>query len=245
MRIAALAFAAAAVIISGCRDTSGIRGYWSSHTPDITDYAAAEEEFADFAQLALQAPEADAFAAVDMLLNKARKDEVTYLVYTDLIARAFATISSPCYSCAIFTHAADKILRQDLLSDFAAEEYSLRREFCLHNRVGDRAEIPLMNDGVQAEIPFETRTLFLVVDQDCPSCRESMRHFTSAKWDSTARVALCYGVGPLPNEGIWQCRRISPDQGIIDTRQAPFFFVTAPGGTVEITYTSVYNEQYL
>ena len=150
MRLAALAFAAMAVIISGCRDNSGVRGYWSLHTPDITDFAAAEEEFAVFAEQAVQASPADAFAAVDMLLRRTRNDELTYLVYTDLIARGFSSIASPCHSCEIFVHAADKILSQGILDGFAAEEYKVRRQFCLHNRVGDRAQIPLLAGGDDA-----------------------------------------------------------------------------------------------
>ena len=240
MRIAALAFAAVAVIISGCHDTSGVRGYWSSHTPDISDYAAAENEFADFALLAVQAPEKDAFAAIDMLLDKARKVDVTYLVYTDLIARGFSVIASPCHSCAIFQHAAGKILKQGILDGFAAEDYKLRLESCLHNRVGDRAEIPTCEED---PVALDVRTLFLVVDQDCPTCRESMQKFSGDEWSNTCRIALCYGRGPLPDTEEWECHRLAPDQTIIDTRQGPFYFVSSPNGTIEISYTPVNKEQ--
>ena len=135
MRLTALVFASLAIIISGCRDKSGVRGYWYSHTPDISDYASAEAVFTDFVEQAVQAPKADAFAAVDLLLRKAGEDGVTYRVYADLIARGFGTIASPCYSCKIFVHAADNILDRGILDGFSLEEYRLRREFCLHNRV--------------------------------------------------------------------------------------------------------------
>lgn len=243
MRLTALVFASLAIIISGCRDKSGVRGYWYSHTPDISDYASAEAEFTDFVEQAVQAPKADAFAAVDLLLRKAGEDGVIYRVYADLIARGFGTIASPCYSCEIFVHAADNILRKGILDGFSLEEYRLRREFCLHNRVGDVVEIPVLGDWDKAGFLSDRRTVFLVVDQDCPACRESMQRFSSARWDSAGRVALCYGRGPLPDDDGWMCLRLFPDQQIIDTRQAPFFFVTSPGGTVEITYTSVYEVQ--
>lgn len=239
MRRLALIFAAFAAIISGCRNDSGLRGYWSSRTLDISDIAAAEAQFTDFVELAVQAPEADAFAAVDCLLKKARKDEVTYLVYADWIVRGFSSIASPCHSCAIFVHAADKILSQGIVSSYDADEIRRNREFCLHNRVGEKAEIPLL-PGDDA-VPANNRTLFLVVDQDCPTCTESMGRFLLPEWVGTDLVALCYGHGPLPDTDGWNCRRIPSDQNIFDTRQAPFFFVTAADGTVETTYTSVYN----
>ena len=238
MRHFALALAAIAAIISGCRDNSGIRGYWSSRTLDLEDFPTAEEEFANFAELAVQAPEADAFAAIDMLLKKASKDEVTYLVYSDLILRAFGLIASPCHSIPIFMHAADKILSQGIVDPYTAKQFKARREFMLHNNVGDKAEIPL-------PLPLVQRTLFLVIDQSCPSCTATMTRFSSHEWKDTWLVALCYGPGPLPTEPGWDCYSLPSDQTIFDTHEAPFFFVTSPDGTVEIAYTSAYDDSVL
>ena len=242
MRLVALALAASAVIISGCQNKYDVRGYWSSRTINLENIAAAEDEFADFALLASKAPEKDAFAAVDMLLKKAGKDEVAYLVYSEWIIRGFSSISSPCRNCPIFVHAADRILSQGILSDFEADEYRRRREFCLHNQIGDRAEIPLLSDEI---VQFPGRTLFLVLDQDCPSCRESMLKFDSDKWAGTSLVALCCGHGPLPDTPGWKCYRFIHEQEIIDTRQTPFFFVISPDGTIEKSYTPVYDEYVL
>ncbi len=242
MRLASCIFTAIAVIISGCQNNSDVRGYWSSRSLDLENISAAEEQFADFAQLAAKAGESDAFAGVDMLLKKAAKDEVTYLVYSDWIIRSFCSISSPCHNCRVFVHAADKILSQGTLSSYEADNYRRCREFCLHNQPGDKAEIPLIpGDDSQ----FTGRTLFLVVDQDCPACRESMQRFCSDAWKDTRLVALCYGHGQLPAAPGWDCRKIPRDQTIIDTRQAPLFFVMAPDGTIEISYTSVSDETLL
>lgn len=248
MRRFLLTFAAIAAIISGCRDnTSGIRGYWSERDLDLTDVAAAEEEFADFAELAVKAPEKDAFAAIDMLLKKASEDEVVYLVYADWIAQGFATLASPCHSCNLFVYAADRMLKDKKYTGYYCQEYEKRREFCLHNRVGDKAELPMLEDGAgnSISVPLEQRTLFLAVDQDCPSCKESMSKFVSPKWNETRLVALCYGHGPLPVEPNWDCYRLSPEQNILNTAEGPFFFVTTAEGTIEITYTSVYDESLL
>ena len=244
-----MTLAAIAAIISGCRevDNSGIRGYWSSRTLDLSDVDAAEDEFAQFAELAVQAPEKDAFAAIDMLLDKASKDEVVYLVYADWIARGFATLASPCHSCELFLHAADKMLKDKKFVGYSREEYLKLREFCLHNRVGDKAEIPLLEDreGKQFSFPLVQRTLFLVVDQDCPTCAESMNRFTTFEPDNTWLVALCYGHGELPIEPQWDCYRLVPGQEIFDTHEGPFYFVTSADGTIEITYTSVYDKSQL
>lgn len=240
-----MTLAAIAAVISGCReaDNTGIRGYWSSRTLDLSDVAAAEEEFAEFAEQAVQAPQKEAFAAIDMLLDKVSEDEVVYLVYADWIARAFATLASPCRSCDIFVYAADKMLSDKKYVGYYCDEYRKHREFCLHNRVGDKAEIPLLEDGCcnSISLPLDQRTLFLVVDQDCPSCKESMTKFVSSKWNDAAHIALCYGHGPLPVEPDWVCYRIIPDQNILDTREGPFYFVTSADGTIEISYTSVYE----
>ena len=241
MRHFVLALAAIAVIISGCRDNTGVRGYWSSSDLNLDNYDAAEEEFADFVELAYAAPEKDAFAAVDMLLKKARKDDVTYLVYADLIMRGFSAIGSPCRSCPIFIHAADNMLSHGIPSGDMTERYKTRRELCFHNGVGDDAEIPELADS--AKIDFGCRTLILVVDQDCSSCRQSMDRFSTEKWNGTALVALCHGHGPLPERPGWECHRMSRKQTLIDTRETPLFYVISPDGKVEITYTSVYNEE--
>lgn len=247
MRKAALILTAIAAIISGCRDNSGVRGYWSSRALSIEDYPAAEEEFANFAELAVQAPEADAFAAVDMLLDKASKDEVTYLVYSDLILRAFGLLASPCYSGPIFIHAADKILSQGVVDAYTANQFEKRREFLLHNKVGDKAEIPELLDvnDQSFQFPLVQRTLFLVVDQACPSCTAAMSHFFSTEWKDDWLVALCCGKGPLPIEPGWDCYRLPYSQTIFDTHEAPFFFVTAPDGTVEKSYTSAHDDSIL
>lgn len=238
MRRFALILAAAVAIISGCRDRSGIRGYWYSRDVGIEDFKAAEEQFADFAEMAVSAPRRDAFAAVNALLKKASGDEVTYLVYTDWISRAFGLIASPCYSPDIFIHAADKILSKGMLSGSATDEYRRKREFCLHNRQGSKVLLPYLAEG-EEPVPLVQRTVFLVVDQSCPSCRESMVRFLSPEWSDAWLVALCYGRGPLPEERGWDCRRLSPDQTVLDVRQGPFFFVTTPDGRIEQSYTPV------
>lgn len=242
MRRLALFFAALAAIISGCRDNSGVRGYWSTRTLDLENVAAAEAQFADFAELAVKAPERDAFVALDRLLKKASKDEVTYLVYTDWIVRGFYSIASPCHSCSIFLHASDKILSQGIVSNYEADEIKRSREFCLHNRVGDKTELPDLMNGDVHVIPIDRRTVFLVIDQDCPTCFESIQKFSSPEWEYASRIALCYGHGRLPSVDGWNFFHIPQDQSLFDIRQAPFFFVSAPDGTIEITYTPVHDK---
>lgn len=241
MRKAVLVWMAVWALFSGCRNQSGVRGYWASRSVDIEDFDAAQEQFTEFAQLAAQAPEADAFAAVDRLLKKASKDTVTYLVYTEWINRAFSFLDSPCHNCDIFLHAADKALHQGILTQYATEEYTIRRNFCLYNRAGEKAVIPHLynRDGTVFEFPLVQRTLFLVTDQNCPSCRRTMEMFRSPDWADTWLVALCYGRGPLPEEPGWDCYKLPVDQTIIDPREGPFYFVTNEQGIVETTYEKI------
>ena len=238
MRPFALILAASVAIISGCRDNSGIRGYWSDRDLCIDDYEAAEEEFTNFVEQAVQAPQADAFAAVDVLIKKARKDEVTYLVYAEMILRGFGAVASPCHSCPIFLHASDRMLSKGIPSAIMTERYERRREFCLHNNVGDKAEIPQL---VKGSVPQGVRTLLLVVDQDCSTCMTAMHSFSGPEWEDASKVALCYGRGSLPEDPDWECFRLSEDQSLLDTHEGPFFYVVSPEGKVEISYTSVYE----
>ena len=221
-------------IISGCRNSSGIRNYWSSHTPDISDYNVAEEEFARFAELAVQAPEGDAVAAVYQLIKKAsRQDEVTYLVYIDLITRGFSLIASPCYAPDLFVHAADRILSGKHLDGYTRAQLLQRRQFCSSNRVGEQVRLPI-------NYPVAKRTLFLVVDHDCSSCRKAMTRL-SGEFSDICLVALCNGHGPLPTEPGWDCYLLPYDQDILDTEAGPYYFVAAADGTVETSYKSVYD----
>ena len=232
---------AAAAIISGCRDLSGVRGYWSSHPVEIEDMAAAQDRFAEFAEMAVKAPRKDAFAAIDMLLEKAASDEVTYYIYTDWITSAFSLISSPCFDCGIFLHATEKILSGKIVSPYMAGEVEKSRSICLHNHLGDKALLPEVwqEDGTTVVIPLTQRTLFLVVDQDCPTCRESMGRLLGPEWGDAWHVALCYGHGPLPQEPGWDCFRVSREQSVFDVRQAPFWFTVSADGKIEKTYTSI------
>ncbi|MBQ4286360.1 MAG: hypothetical protein II720_07830 [Bacteroidales bacterium] len=240
MRSFALALAAAVAIFSGCRN-DGIRGYWSSHPVSIEDYAAAEDQFAEFAELAAKAPRKDAFAALDMLLKKAAEDEVTYYVYTDFIARAFSLLASPCFDCELFRHAADKVIAKGILSPYSTQEYESKLRICLHNRLGDKVLLPEVwqSDGTDVDIPLTQRTLFLVVDQDCSSCRASMGRLSGPEWADTWLVALCYGHGPLPDVPGWDCFRIGGDQDVLDVRQGPFYFVSSEDGIIEKGYTTI------
>lgn len=234
MRKILLALFALATLNSGCRQSSGIRNYWSERSVDIEDIHAAEEQFTDFAELAVAAPEADACVAIDRLLKKAGRDEVTFLVYSDWIARAFGLIASPCYSVPLFVHSANAVLSKQKPGSYLAEEYRAKLEFCLHNQAGSKAELPIQYD-------FAERSLFLVVNQGCPSCRKAMDRLASEFSGKAHLVALCHGRGPLPESQGWECVRLPDDQRIFDTAQSPFYFVTSADGTVELPYKSAFS----
>ena len=226
------------MLLSGCKGP-GARSYWDTHSTDVEDYRVSEEEFADFAELTLAMSPEKAREEIDRLYEKIGDDAVSYIIYSEWIAGAFYSMLSPCMDKDLYVYAADRMLRERVLDDYDLEVVGLRRENCLHNRKGMTAEIPALWDreGNEMTVPLVQKTLFLVVDQDCPSCTEAMTRFISPQWADTWLIALCIGRGPLPVEPGWDCYLMDRDQRFIDTSASPFYFVTAADGTVETGYT--------
>ncbi len=69
-------------LLAGCR-ASGGGDFWNTHSIDYSDIHAAEEQFVDFAELTIPAPEEDALAALDILFDKLKQDTVAYDLYSE------------------------------------------------------------------------------------------------------------------------------------------------------------------
>ena len=69
-----------ASLLAGCRE-GDLTDYWNDGI-DYSDVEAAQDRFAIFAEKAVAAPEAEALAAMDVLFDKLKTDEVAYYLYT-------------------------------------------------------------------------------------------------------------------------------------------------------------------
>ena len=206
--------------------------FWSTHSIDYTDIDAAENQFADFAELAVAAPEPEALKAIDVLFNSLKKDEVAYYIYTDWMEGAFYNILSPCRSAALYGKCVNRIVKDGIIPQGAQTPYLQKREWIEYNLPGSVATVP----GVS----INERTVVLVLDQGCPSCREALS-ILSDKWADLRRVAVCCGYGPVPDFPGWEyVEDRSAAAAVFDPRMTPLYFVVAPDGKVEVPYTLVF-----
>ena len=64
-------------LLAGCQ-ASGVSRFWDTHSIDYSDIRAAEDQFADFAERTVSAPDQDALAALDVLFDKLKQDTAAY-----------------------------------------------------------------------------------------------------------------------------------------------------------------------
>ena len=100
-----------------------------------------------------------------------------------------------------------------------------------YNLAGSKAVVP----GVD----FGERTLVLVLNLSCPSCRESIQKMDKdPSWRNARKVAVCCGFGPVPECSGWEIS-VRPEGAseVFDIDMSPFYFVVGSDGVVEKTYT--------
>ena len=214
-----------------CCGRPGVKGFWNRHEISFSDIRAAEDQFADFAELASAAPEAESMAELDALFNRLRSDPVLYYTYSDWMDDAFYSILSPCRNVALFTEAVDRIVSDGILDMIECEPFLQQREWIQYNQAGQTFTIP----GVSS---ISERTLVLVLDLSCPSCRKALSKLADApEWAGIRRIAIGCGQGPDPGIPGWDYLFPEHAETVFDIRTTPVFFVVAPDGTVEIPYT--------
>lgn len=217
-------------LLAGCQ-ASDVRSFWNTHSIDYSDIRAAEDQFADFAQLAAAAPEADALAAMDLLFDQLRQDTVAYYIYSEWADAAFYSPLSPCRSAALYSRAVERMVTDAVLPDYECKPYLQRREWIQYNREGEKATVP----GVSS---FDTRTLVLVLDLGCPSCREALEKLSAApQWAGVRKLAVGMGRGPRPEVLGWDYLSPENASAVFDIHMTPVYFVVAAGGTVESGYS--------
>lgn len=216
-------------LFAGCQ-APDVSTYWNTRNIDCSDIRAAENQFADFAELAASAPEQDALAAMDILFDKMKKDTVAYYIYSEWMDGAFYTLLSPCRSVALYSKAVDRIVADGILTASECEPFLQKREWIQYNLAGTKALVP----GLAG---FDTRTLVLALDLGCPSCRKALETVAAdPQWDGMKKVAVCLGYGPQPAVPGWEY--LSPENGstVFDIHMTPIRFVVAADGTVESGY---------
>ena len=217
------------VLLAGCQAT-GVGDFWKKHTIDYSDIHAAEDQFADFAELAVSAPVEDALAALDDLFDQLKQDTVGYYLYADWMDGAFYNLLSPCRSAALYGKAVDRFVADGILSANECDPYLQRREWIGYNLEGTPALVP----GLAS---IDTRTLVLVLDLSCPSCREALEKLgADPQWDGLRKVAVGLGYGPEPTVPGWEYLFPENGRAVFDIGMTPIYFVAAADGTVESGY---------
>ena len=233
-------------LLSGCKcsgekSQTDITSFWNGIPLLEENIQNSEDRLADFAELAVAAPEEKAKAAIDSLFLRLNEDEVAYYVYAEWFIGAFYHFLSPCRNCDLFTYTADKILQEQVLDSNILDKYERMRTACTTNRKGTQLTLPAVYDadGSPIDIPHGQRTLFLVLDLTCPSCREALQRMEDDPkyWDAW-HIALCSHPGPLPDTPGWTYFRVRSPEVVYDLAAAPFYFVAGADGTIEIEYTS-------
>jgi len=228
-RIAALSLVLA--LFAGCQGKD-LRSYWDN-VPLLEDNVReSEDRFAEFAELAVKAPQEEAAAALDNLFDRLKENEVAYFVYSDWMSAAFYNPYSPCRNYFLFNRAVDRIFSDGIISEGDCPYLLQQREWMSYNLEGAKAVVP----GVE---PGGERTLVLVLNLSCPSCRESIEKMDKDRqWQDVRKVAVCLGFGPVPENPDWETV-VRPEHApdIFDIDMSPFYFVVGKDGTVETTYT--------
>ena len=225
-----LSIVLALLLLTGCRET-GIRGFWEN-VPLIEDnLRVSEDRYADFAEMAVASPREEAFAAIDSLYSRLRTDTVAYYLYAEWLDGAFYSILSPCRDAELYSRAVEHIVTDGILPADECEPFVRKRDWIMLNRVGERAVVP-------GFVPDGMRTLVLVLDVSCPTCREALTSLGSnPDFVEARRVAVCCGEGPEPVVPGWEYIFPGNYSAFFDVRMTPVYFVISQTGEVEQTYT--------
>ena len=216
-------------LLAGCQAT-GVSRFWDTHSIDYSDIRAAEDQFADFAERTVSAPEQDALAALDVLFDKLKQDPAAYYLYSDWM-NAFYTLLSPCRNVSLYGKAVDRIVADGILDTFECEPFLQRREWMQYNLEGTKAFVPGFSR-------FDTRTLVLVLDLGCPTCRKALETVAAdPQWEGVKKLAIGLGYGPEPAVPGWEYLFPENAGTVFDIQMTPVYFVVSADGIVESGYT--------
>ena len=178
----------------------------------------------------MAADEADALASMDVLYDKLKEDEVAYYVYSGWMDGAFYNILSPCRNAVLYGKAVDRIVSDGILSESEYARFKQNLKWMGFNREGDAATVP----GVELD---GRRTLVLLLDPGCPSCREALTVLAEKPdWADVRHVAVICAPGPDPDIPGWDYFFPEDASDVFDPSMTPVYFVISADGVVESTY---------
>ena len=217
-------------ILAGCRENANVAEFWKNHSIDYSAIDAAQDQFATYAEQAVAAEEADTLASMDALFDRLKEDEVAYYVYTNWLDGAFYSVLSPCRNAALYGKAVDRIVLDGILSESEYAHFKQNLRWLCYNREGDTATIP----GVELD---GRRTLVLLLDPGCPSCREALTVLAEKPdWADVRRVAVICAPGPEPDVPGWDYYFPENASEVFDPSMTPVYFLISADGVVESTY---------
>lgn len=212
--------------LNACNN-AGVKGFWDNVPLLEQDISVSENRLADFAELAVKAPEQEALEEMDNLFDRLKEDEVAYYVYSEWMTGAFYSILSPCRNATLYSKAVERIVSDGVFSQDETDLFIKNREWISYNNKGDKAIVPSVSLNGE-------RTLVLVLDLSCPSCREALEKLSSKQ---LRKVAICLGIGSAPKTPNWDYYAPENGDAVFDIHMTPFYFIVSPQGTVEQTYT--------
>lgn len=220
-----------AVLVAGCKNNSGIAGFWDDLDVTITEanYQSSQDRFAGFAELLLDASADEAEAAVDALFDKLTGNEVDYIIYSQWMESAFHNYFSPCRNYEIFDDFVARVARDGILSD---EEVERLENLATQDKFNIPGEPCLLPGGIEPQ----GNTLYLVLNLDCRTCLQWLEGLAGTH-PETAHVALCFGYSRIPEVSGWTYLKPDGMDKVFELEAAPFWFLTAADGTIDTPYS--------
>ena len=131
---------------------------------------------------------------------------------------------------ALYGKAVDRIVTDGILSKNEYARFEQNLKWIGFNRVGESATVP----GVELD---GRRTLVLLLDPGCPSCREALTVLAEKpEWADVRRVAVVCAPGPDPDVPSWDYYYPEDATDVFDPSLTPMYFVISADGVVESTY---------
>ena len=203
----------AAMLVAVCSCTSPVQelsSYWDGHDfsslSGFDDIKAAEDKFDGYLALLTALPQ-DAFEKnLRTFLDSASRNDVAYMVWAGWFASAFHSQISPYKNDGLYKIWFDMVEQDKVMDDeYMMDELRKIRQLLEHNREGDTVSDVRLYDTAGESVRLSEllgmKTLFLLVDANCPSCLKSLEE-NAGRYRRVKKVAVLVGGGRLHVDNI-------------------------------------------